>query len=139
MLPDGNRVPVQLVRGDEHHVGSFRQTDEPGDYAIEVTATAGGQPLGRARTRFLVFAQDLELDNAAADVDAMQSLAVMTGGESLAPEQLPALLERMAEESTSLAVQQVRKVTFWDTWPFLLVLVALLGVEWYLRKRWGLV
>ena len=45
-----------------------------------------------ARARFLVFRQDLELDNASADAATLESLAAMTGGQSLAPEQLPDLV-----------------------------------------------
>jgi len=49
------------------------------------------------------------------------------------------LLEKLLRETSSLQVEQVRKQTLWDTWPFLLLFVGLLGAEWYLRKRWGLV
>ena len=83
----GGRWP--LVRQDEQMAGSFHDTQLPGDYAIEVTATQKDQPLGTARARFLVFRQDLELDNASADAPTLESLAAMTGGQSLAPEQLP--------------------------------------------------
>ena len=31
------------------------------------------------------------------------------------------------------------KHTPWDTRPFFLVFVGLLSLEWFLRKRWGLV
>ncbi len=31
------------------------------------------------------------------------------------------------------------KQALWDTWTFFALLVGLLGAEWYLRKRWGLV
>ena len=82
-----------LVRQDDQMAGSFRDTQTPGDYAIEVTATQKGQEFGTARGRFLVFQQDLELDNASADAATMESLAAMTGGQSLAPEQLPELIE----------------------------------------------
>ena len=119
--------------------GSFRNTQTPGDYAIEVTATQKDQPLGSARARFLVFQQDLELDNAAADAATLESLATMTGGRSLAPEQLPDLIQRVIADTQHLEIQQETKTTFWDTWWFFLTLVGLLGLEWYLRKRWGLV
>ena len=98
-----------------------------------------GKPLGTAGARFTVFPQDLELDNASADASAMESLAAMTGGESLAPEQLSSLIERLARQTQQLEIQQETKKTFWDKWPFFLALVGLLSVEWYLRKRWGLV
>ena len=99
MLPDGARRPLSLVRQGEQMAGSFRDTQAAGDYAIEVTATQKDQPLGSARARFLVFQQDLELDNAAADAPTMESLAAMTGGQSLAPEQLPELIKRLTDET----------------------------------------
>jgi uncharacterized membrane protein len=139
VLPDGARRPVSLVRQDEQMAGSLRDTKAAGDYAIEVTATQKDQPLGSARARFLVFHQDLELDSAAADAPTMQALAAMTGGQSLAPEQLPDLIKRLTDETQYLDVRQETKKTFWDTWSLFLTLVTLLGVEWYLRKRWGLV
>jgi len=139
VLPDGKRRPVDLVRQGDERIGSFRDTQTDGDYAIEVTATHEDLPAGNARSRFLVFEQDLELDNAAADEDSLESLAAMTGGESLAPEQLPALIERLATQTEHLEIERETKKTFWDSWPFLLLVVGLLGVEWFLRKRWGLV
>jgi len=139
VLPDGTRRPLPLVRQDEQMAGSLRDTQIPGDYAIEVTATQKDQPLGSTRARFLVFQQDLELDNAAADAATLESLAAMTGGQSLAPERLPELVQRLADETQHLEVQQETKKTFWDTWSFFLTLVGLLGLEWSLRKRWGLV
>ena len=139
VLPDGARRPLAVVRQDEQMAGSFHDTQMPGDYAIEVTATLKDQPLGSARARFLVFRQDLELDNASADAPTLENLAAMTGGQSLAPEQLPDLIQRLTLATQHLEVQQETKKTFWDTWAFFLTVVGLLAVEWYLRKRWGLV
>ena len=86
-----------------------------------------------------MFPQDLELDDASADASTMESLAAMTGGQSVAPEKLSDLIHRLARQTQYLDVRQETNVTFWDKWPFFLILVGLLGVEWYLRKRWGLV
>jgi hypothetical protein len=36
-------------------------------------------------------------------------------------------------------VPQETKKTLWDTWWMFLAVVVLLSVEWFLRKRWGLV
>jgi hypothetical protein len=72
----------------------------------------------------------------------MAQLAEMTkpaGGAALAAEELPDLLKRLAEKPPELKEEVVAKVTYWDTWPFFLIFVGLLGSEWYLRKRWGLV
>lgn len=139
VLPDGSRRPVSLLREGDVLTGNFRETLKPGDYAIEAKAQEKDKDLGSARARFLVYAEDLELDDASADPALMESLAVTTGGQSLAPEQLPELLKRLIESSKTLNVYQETKWTFWDTWPFFLALVLLMSVEWYLRKRWGLV
>jgi hypothetical protein len=139
VLPDGARRPLSLARQDEQMSGSLRDLQQAGDYALEVTATREGQPVGSARARFLIFEQDLELDNASADTPTMESLAAMTGGQSLAPEQLTELVQRLSAETEHLDVRQETKKTFWDTWFFFLAIVGLLGIEWYLRKRWGMV
>jgi hypothetical protein len=122
--------------------GTFTTTREAGDYAVAVTAkSSDGKTLGSAKSRFLVFEQDLELDNAAADPTLLASLAAMTrdvGGQTLAPEELPDLFERIWNQP-QLTVQSEVKSTPWDTWPFFAIFVGLLSVEWYLRKRWGLV
>jgi hypothetical protein len=137
--PSGARKPLSLVRQGEQMTGTFAETQTPGDYILEVSATQKGQSLGSARARFTVFQQDLELDNAAADGATLESLAAMTGGKSLAPEQLPELIKSLAENTKDLEVQQETKKTFWDTWPFFLAIVTLLTIEWFIRKRLGLV
>ena len=138
-LPDGTKQPVPLVRSEQGASGSYRDTIRAGDYTILVTATAQGRQLGTGRARFLVSERDLELDNPVADPTLLESLAAMTGGEAIVSEELPALLDRLSRHSESLVVQTEVKRTFWDTWPFFVAFVTLLGWEWYLRKRWGLV
>ncbi len=145
ILPDGSKLPLQLTREEDHWSGTFRDTSAPGDYAVQITAerkdAADGavQSLGSAKSRFLVFEEDLELDNATADVSGMETLAAMTGGRAVAPEQLDELLDELASNTSNLEDRTETKRTFWDTWPFFLSLVCLLSVEWFLRKRWGLV
>ena len=98
--------------------------------------------LGTAEARFLVPAQDVELDRPAAEPTLMKQLAEMTkpaGGAALAPEELPDLLKRLADKPPEMKQEVINKVTYWDTWPFFLAFVGLLGGEWFLRKRWGLV
>ena len=139
VLPDDTERRVQLVRSDQGMTGSFRETRAPGDYTVRVTATQDGQALGTAKARFLVFEQNLELDNAVADATVLESLATMTGGQSLAAEELPKLLAHLTERTEDLKVRSETKKTLWDTWTLLLLVVGLLGTEWFLRKRWGLV
>lgn len=140
--PDGREVPVDISRRGGAHVATFPDTQAAGDYRARVTAHHNGQILGTAEARFLVVDQDIELDNPIADVDLMAGLAETTaesGGEAIAPEELPALFERLAERTEELEVPIVRRVSLYDNWPFLLLFVGVIGVEWFLRKKWGLV
>ena len=144
--PDGNRQPLRLFATDEAFSGEWKAATEPGDYAIEVTAMVGNRELGRARESFAIFDHDLELRDPAANPALLASLAGITreaGGRALAPEELPTLLRELGENITALEVEVQAKWQFADrpadAWPFFLVVVLLLGCEWYLRKKWGLV
>jgi uncharacterized membrane protein len=137
--PEGARRSAVMVRQSDDWSGSFRDTQTAGDYSIEVAVTERGAPLGTRTARFSVSPQDLELDNASADPDGMEILAKETGGKSVAPEQLGELIQQVARQTQDLETPQTTKRTLWDRWAFFLTLVGLLSVEWYLRKRWGLV
>jgi hypothetical protein len=70
----------------------------------------------------------------------MASLSKMTsasGGDAIAPEELPALLTRIKEQPRDRQVEIETKFTPWDTPPYFLLIVGLLVAEWFLRKRWG--
>ncbi|HZZ29952.1 MAG TPA: hypothetical protein VFE46_18295 [Pirellulales bacterium] len=137
---DGVKRPIPLAHQADQYVGQLRDVIEPGDYSISVQATKDGAPLGETKARFVVFEQDLELENAAARPELMASLAKLTaesGGEAIAPEQLPTLLKHIKEHPRDREVATETKFTPWDSPPFFLLIVGLLCVEWYLRKRWG--
>ncbi len=136
-LPDGKREKSKSARRWAAWGGRFARRHLGGDYSIEVRVSHG-DGAGTARARFLVADQDLELDNAAADAGVMDGLAAMTepiaGGE-----ELPSALEGLVKQAEMLVETTETKLTLWDTWFLFLLLIGLLGVEWYLRKRWGLV
>jgi uncharacterized membrane protein len=137
--PDGKRTAVTLRKQGEEMRGTFLDAQAAGDYTVVVKARRKDEPIGAAQARFLVFEQDLELNNPAADVGALESLAAMTGGKSLAPEQLPSLFKDLKKSTKNLEVETQAKETLWDKWPVLTAFVGLLALEWLLRKRWGLV
>ena len=147
-LPDGTTRRVRLAKRSDHFKGIFptgkAQTAglAAGDYVIEATATHDGKSLGTSQVRFTVEQTDLELDNPVADPTLMRALADMTseaGGRAIEPKELNDLLDELAELPAELEVEKEVKVTYYDRPWLLVVFVGLLGVEWFLRKRWGLV
>jgi len=144
--PDGSKVTLLASRRGEKSLGNFTETDLPGEYRVTVTTTnsndSGTEIQDTASARFLVPDQDMELDQPAAEPTLLAALANLTaeaGGQGLAPEELPNLLEQLQSRTTEFEEEISQHRTLWDTWPMFLVLVTVLGAEWWLRKRWGLV
>ena len=140
--PDGSKVALQPSIRGEKSLATFSDTDLAGDYRVTVTASDGNEIQGTAQARFLVPNQDMELDQPAAEPTLLAALANLTGdagGQGLAPEELPNLLERLRARTTEFEETISKHRTLWDTWPLFLTFVAVLSGEWWLRKRWGLV
>lgn len=144
VLPGGQKQPVRLSLDGEQFVGSV-EVKTPGDYAVEVAATQDNRKLGSARAEFLVFDRDIELSNPAADPDQMEALAEWTksdGGRALPPEDLPGQIDEIRNRPKEYEVRQTKwqlASTAGDAWLFFGLLIGLLGTDWFLRKRWGLV
>jgi hypothetical protein len=142
VLPDGNHRPVHLTRQGNQTIGQFKQTELPGDYTLSVAATSAGAAIGEAHARFIVYDQDLELENSTPRPTLMANLAQTTkafGGKTLVPEDLSKLCQELRRQPRDLEVAVETKQTPWDSPYYFLMVVALLSAEWYLRKKWGLV
>lgn len=144
VLPGGQKQAVRLSLDGDQYAGSV-EVKTPGDYAVELTATQERRKLGSARAEFLVFDRDVELSNPAADPDQMRDLANWTqreGGRALAPEELPEQIEKIRKRPKEYEVRQTKwqlASTAGDAWLFFGLLIGLLGTDWFLRKKWGLV
>jgi len=141
-LPDGTKLRPTIRRRGEETVGELTlPAGPPGDYVLEVTAfDAAKKELGRARARFHVFAQDLELDNPNAYPGLLRSLAEKTsGGRQIDFHEFADVLRELQEKSREKRSESPELQSLWDRWEFLIVFVALLTTEWFLRKKWGLV
>ena len=116
--------------------GSYYPTSSSGDYRVTVVAKKKGQEIGRDSSRFLVYEDDRELENPAADLALLRQMSEMTGGVSIPPEELAKHIKSMkTDEFTEYTSQVEHRV--WDNWPFLLIFVTVLLLEWFLRKRHG--
>ena len=128
-------VPLVLENGIP--TGSFRSTDFSGDYQIQAEAILDGEPK-QATARFLVQDRSLELDNPVAYPKLLADIAAITGGRSVPPEQLGALIEELLKQSDELVEKRETKRTLFDSWYLLLAFIIILATEWFLRKYWGL-
>ncbi|PQO27105.1 glutamine amidotransferase [Blastopirellula marina] len=144
--PDGTRTPLRTLPGDNVIEGNFDAADATGDYTIEVTASQDGTPVGTGQGRFFIFDQDLELADPSARPSQLAALSAITqeyGGRTWTPEELPQLLQqiknRPPETETEVQTKWTWPESSRDSWINLILIVGLLGWEWYLRKRWSMV
>ncbi len=148
--PDGTEETVNLLDQDGIPTGLFRTTDKPGDYSITVRATPrtpsvvdGATPQEfsprEAIVRFMVFDRNLELENPVANPWLLSNISELTGGKSMAPEQLGTLLEELSRQADELIEWRETTRSLYDGWPVLALFIGILGCEWFLRKKWGLV
>ncbi|MDR1925615.1 MAG: VWA domain-containing protein [Planctomycetaceae bacterium] len=141
--PDGSKRNVTIIDENGTHAGSFRATEHAGDYKIEVTidkSTLKDNTLKNTATaRFMVQDRNLELDSPIAYPNLLDNISATTGGKSIAPEQLNSLLEELLKKTEEFVEKRETSRTLYDGWFVLFLFAVLLCLEWFLRKRWGLV
>lgn len=144
--PAGKSATINVTRSGEEFRGASAALRDPGYYTLEVVASLGGKEIGRSASQSMVLDQDIEMQSLGADVDQMTRLAAATkdfGGRLVAPERLGDLFEELASQPDDEKVEVRRKWGLGDStpdaWIFVLLMSAIYTVEWYLRKKWGLV
>lgn len=143
---------VQTVRdrARSEERGTFWKTDVPGEYRLFIRAKGkeadDQETSGEAMARFLVYQDTAEMSRRAADHDFLKKLASTGGGRFHRAEELARLLQEL---STQPLPQQRPRVSLWPDWRqgrlsafpvvFFFLFAGLLCLEWFLRRRWGMV
>jgi uncharacterized membrane protein len=134
--PNPTVEKIDLFNQGNEARANFFPTGQVGEYRATVVGTRDGQQIGSDTARFIVYQDDRELENPAADHALLRQIASITNGKTLAPEQLGKYLKSLDGEVLSDTVVQ-KEVRLWDNWPFLLIFTMLLTLEWFLRKKHG--
>lgn len=145
--PNGTTESIPIVpdgSGEEKSVGQIRNTDETGEYEVIVSASKDGEDLGEARARFLVYRSLTELERSSANHDVLERIAKTTGGTHRLHGGLSEVLEKLAANRPK-ASEEAERFPNWRQpsdlrqGVFLLLFVCFVGLEWALRRAWGLV
>lgn len=146
--PDESTTPISLSSLDTEALGGIdgELLTLPGEYTLEVSAALESRDLGSTRVQFVVIDRDSEKSNPVADPGRLQRMASATreyGGQSIPPEEFGALIQSLIDKREDQVIDVQSKWQLGDTWKDSLLVVfcfsILLGVEWTLRKKWGLV
>jgi uncharacterized membrane protein len=156
---------VQTVQEDKQERGYFYRTNEPGEYTVWAKASGkdlDGSPLDDrpATAKFLVYAEDLESLRPAADHEFLKNLAAAGGGTAYVggEDRMSDFLERLLAEPLLPSRARAELWPDWRRTPVgdsageqlaalwtsglllaFFLFVMLLSLEWFLRRRWGMV
>ncbi len=111
-----------------------------GDYSFTATAIAGGADLGKSEGRFSVGEQSIEFADTKMNKALLQQIAAVSGGEYADGREFERLVHGLAVRPFMKPEEQFTASEFelWNLPSLLSVIVALLGVEWFVRKRSGM-
>jgi len=122
-------------RTDGSYVGEYRSKN-PGEFHYKVVAERGDLSIGVFEGNFGVETYSPELNNLFRNEKLLRAIAEKSGGlyfpfESFDPDSLNI-------ESDAIIEKSDRTFEAWSYQVLLIILLTLLAVEWFLRKRGGL-
>lgn len=140
--PSGRALEVELKpaneNGFEGYAADFRP-DEQGTYRVEVTAAQRGaqaKPLRPAQTSFIVGPLNREARDAAQNRELLKRIATDTGGQYYTLSRAEDMIEDLTHTDGAGSVRETKEL--WDMPINFLLVIALAGGEWFIRKRKGL-
>lgn len=110
----------------------------PGAYKVQVKAQKADRALGEGQDAVAVRAVGQELADARIGQELLEDVAKLTGGKAFTAADV-ALSDVPLTEPPLVEVGRSKDQPIWDRWYWLLALVAVVGVEWGLRRRFGYV
>jgi len=143
--PEGRRIPYVMMRDAVTGEGSRRYTayslrfqpESPGLHRAIARVTVQGVLLESSPYSFFVKPYTPESMPRPPDEAVLRALAAASGGRYLEPVEVSAAMTRL--DLKPREERLVRVSTLWNTIPLLACLMALLVVEWTIRKWKGLV
>jgi len=138
-------VPLDVPGAEPQSVALRPDTETPGLYEgfysptragrYRVEANAGDRSLSNT-TEFQVSDAEPEMANTDMQIERLRRIAEMSGGRCLGMrelDELPSMLDLNRHETT-----YTTEIPLWDNAWIMLLLVALMGTEWIVRRRYDL-
>lgn len=142
------KVNVNQIKGSEIllnslgsglYEGTF-QVPKTGDYNFSGTASSGGKRIGTDKGSFNVGEIDIEMMNPVMDYEFLSALANSTNGKFFyAPDygNLFNILKNLTKKSVTEKIN-TSEISLWSNEWLMALVILLLGIEWFLRKRAGM-
>ena len=137
-LPNGGsvRLPISESIAEVGAYSAIFEATEAGLHRVKLTARdSDGADIGQLDAAVLARPDHLEFLSARYNPDFLKRLSAHTGGKFIELDALDELAEQIPY--TDQAHARVDRFPLWHFPPFYILLVLLLCVEWYLRRKRG--
>jgi len=114
--------------------------NETGDFRYSGEAYTDGELLGKDNGSFNIGEIDLEMINPVMNYSLLNLLANNSGGEFYTPDDYKSLMTRINQLNKLSSKEKIIKseVTLWSDTRMLLIAILLFSLEWFIRKRSGM-
>lgn len=134
------REIVMNSLGSGRYYGTIAGLSE-GDYAFSADAKFSGRNLGTDNGRFSIGEVSLEYQNLKMNAALLRTIAERTGGKFYLPNEASQAIEDIKKHKafTTRGTSQKSEIALWS-FPYLLGFALLLfALEWFIRKRAGMI
>lgn len=116
------------------------QIRKPGDYSFSGEAFINGNILGEDKGIFNIGDIDIEMINPRMDFEFLNLLAQETGGEFYNPDEVDNLISALNKISSGSVKEKIitSEISLWSSEWLLFLIILLLALEWFIRKRSGM-
>jgi hypothetical protein len=135
---DNYEVDLQSI-GNGLYEGQIRLNDK-GDYKFTGTVTLEGKQIGRDYGRFNVGELDIEMINPGMDFEFLNLLANETNGEFAFADDYEKLIAKIRSINVNSRKDKIitSDITLWSYEWLMAIVIFLFSLEWFLRKRAGM-
>src|ERR1051326_6406353 len=140
---EGEQIRLEAV---EQAAGEYRAEFTPakeGPYRIEAQADLGGKAIGRDNKNFTVAFPYAEAEDGRPRPELLKDIAEKSKGDFIPLAELDAAsLARAAAKLDRLAPAEIverRELPLWGTLTTFSVILVFLSLEWWFRRKWGLI
>ncbi|NUN10211.1 MAG: hypothetical protein HUU54_13645 [Ignavibacteriaceae bacterium] len=137
----GNKINLTLNELENGLYEGSLLEPEASDYTFRGTVTYGNSVIGADSGRFNVGDFSAELIDPGTNPDYMNRLATQTGGRFFYNNDTGGLTELLRQKQNS-SVREKTNTEEYDIWAsniLLILVIVFLGIEWFLRKREGMI
>ena len=135
--PDKELHPLELLLKDKSFVVTWKP-EKVGDYRLSFSATKGGVQIDEKHAKVVSYEEDEEMKRVPADFYTLRQIAQKSGGDFYDHSELAELFAKLSGEKAETSVTLPVKIELWNSIYACIFFIALLSVEWLIRRRLGM-